>query len=142
MRRINTVYPVRYRQYAKVVVMQKEKQLKKYVKDAVCQVKEYIDQHPLEKINIDDLASEYGITRKVLQTVFKLLFGKKIKEYTVIKRLEAGQILLLEGRLTREQIAARCGYKSGSNFNTAFKTHYKQTPANWIRQQDASNTNA
>ena len=122
--------------------MHKEKHLKKYIKDAVCQVKEYIDLHPLEKISIDDLAIEYGITRKLLQAAFKLLFNKKIKEYTVIKRLEAGQAMLLDGRLTREQIAAHCGYKSGSNFNTAFKTHYKQTPANWIRQQEASNTKA
>jgi AraC-like DNA-binding protein len=49
--------------------------------------------------------------------------------------MEAATEMLDEGRLTKKQIAKRCGYSSYSNFSIAFKRTYKISPSDWQNRQ-------
>src|SRR5688572_2769457 len=84
-------------------------------------VKGYIDQHPLERKRIDYLTDMAGINRKLLQRYFKQYYGYTISEYQLQKRLESAAEMLEEGRLSKKQIACRCGYNNQNNFSKAFR---------------------
>jgi AraC-like DNA-binding protein len=101
--------------------------------EAIHSVKDYIDQHPLELKTISALIhkthSQIGIN--LLHRGFRQLFGTRIKEYEIRKRLEAAANLLLEDELTMQEITAKCGYSSQSAFVRAFKDVYGITPGQW-----------
>jgi AraC-like DNA-binding protein len=97
-------------------------------------VKDYIDQHPLERKRIEHLTDMAGINRKLLQRYFKQYYGYTISEYQLQKRLESAAEMLEEGRLSKKQIACRCGYNNQNNFSKAFRKQYNISPSNWQRQ--------
>lgn len=102
--------------------------MKGYIREAIFSVKDKIDKDPLLNESITEFANEAGIGRNVLQKGFKHLFNSSIKEYRLYKKMEKAKTLLEEGRLTRKQIATKCGYKTANNFSTAFKKIYHTSP--------------
>jgi len=112
---------------------------KKYIIDAVTSVKNEIDKDPLQKKELTQLALDAGVGRNLLQKSFKGLFGTGIKEYQFQKRMESAKNMLEEGRLTRKQIAYRCGYRSPNNFSIAFKNYYGISPNEFRNQFEDGN---
>jgi len=108
--------------------MKHEKQLRAHVREAILAIIATIDNNPFEKRSLYDLTIETGLNRNVLQLGFKQLLGTTFKQYVIQKRLERARALLEEGRLTRKQIAYKCGYKSLSAFSTAFKKVHGLAP--------------
>ena len=110
-----------------------QKRLRRTFLEAIHSIKDYIDQHPLETKTISALIrkthSQIGIN--LLHQGFRQLFGTRIKEYEIKKRLEAATNLLLEDELTMQEITAKCGYSSQSAFVRAFKDVYGITPGQW-----------
>jgi len=110
-----------------------QKRLRRSFLEAIHSIKDYIDQHPLELKTIEELIhkthSQIGIN--LLHQGFRQLFGTRIKEYEIKKRLEAATNLLLDDELTMQEITARCGYSSQSAFVRAFKDVYGITPGQW-----------
>jgi two-component system response regulator YesN len=105
--------------------------LNRHLIASVHQVKDYIDRYPLEWKNLDDLAAMVAINRKKLQQAFKCRFGVNISDYKLQKRMNAAADLLEEGRLSKKQIAYRCGYHKPNNFSIAFKKVYKMSPSDF-----------
>jgi AraC-like DNA-binding protein len=106
--------------------------LNRHLIASVHQVKDHIDRYPLDwKKNLDDLAAMVGINRKKLQQAFKCRFGVNISDYKLQKRMNAAADMLEEGRLSKKQIAYRCGYHKPNNFSIAFKKVYKMSPSGW-----------
>lgn len=110
-----------------------QKRLRRSFLEAIHSIKDYIDQHPLELKTIEELIrkthSQIGIN--LLHQGFRQLFGARIKEYEIKKRLEAAGTLLLQDELTMQQITTKCGYSSQSAFVRAFKDVYGITPGQW-----------
>lgn len=106
-------------------------QFSKHVLTAISAVKQYIDEHPLEKKDTEDLTSLAGINRNLLQKSFREIYGIKISEYQKQKRMEAAGQMLEDGRLSKKQIASRCGYSRFNNFCRPFRKVYKMTPGEW-----------
>ena len=110
-----------------------QKRLRRTFLEAIHSIKDYIDQHPLELKTIEELIrkthSQIGIN--LLHRGFRQLYGARIKEYEIKKRLEAAATLLLQDELTMQEITARCGYSSQSAFVRAFKDVYGITPGQW-----------
>lgn len=113
-----------------------QKTFRKYVIDAITTVKLEIDKNPLEKKELNQIAFNAGIGRNILQKGFRYLYGTSIKEYLFQKRMEIARDMLEEGRLTRKQIAYKCGYRTPGNFSIAFKNCYGMSP-NEFRNQVA-----
>ena len=106
-----------------------------YITETIASVKEFIDSHPLEWKTTDQLASDAAINRKLLQKGFKQLHQMNISDYQLQRRMEAATEMLDQGRLSKKQIAKRCGYNSYSNFSIAFKRTYKISPSDWLNRE-------
>ena len=110
-----------------------QKRLRGAFQEAIHSIKDYIDQHPLEIKTISALIhkthSQIGIN--LLHQGFRQLFGTRIKEYEIRKRLEAATLLLKQDELTMQEITARCGYSAQSSFVRAFKDVHGITPGQW-----------
>lgn len=113
-----------------------QRRLRSTFLEAIHSIKDYIDQHPLEIKTIEELIhkthSQIGIN--LLHQGFRQLYGTRIKEYEIRKRLEAAAYLVQKDELTMQEITARCGYSSQSSFVRAFKEVYGMTPGQWRSQ--------
>ena len=98
---------------------------------AVVIVKDYIDLHPLEWKSIDHFTELTATNRKGLQKAFRCNYGITISEYQLQKRMGSAAVMIEEGRLSRKQIASRCGYHNANNFSRAFKKVFNQSPMYW-----------
>jgi AraC-like DNA-binding protein len=98
---------------------------------AVAIVRDYIDLHPLEWKSIDYFTELTNTSRKGLQKAFRCTYGITISEYQLQKRMGSAAVMIEEGRLSRKQIAGRCGYHNANNFSRAFKKVYHQSPRYW-----------
>jgi AraC-like DNA-binding protein len=113
-----------------------QKRLRRPYLEAIQSIKDYIDQHPLEIKTISALIhnthSQIGIN--LLHQGFRQLFGTRIKEYEIRKRLEAATLLLKQDELTMQEITTKCGYSAQSSFVRAFKDVHGITPGQWRNQ--------
>ncbi len=106
---------------------------------ATTHVKAYIDLFPFCRKSTDELAAQVGINRNILQQSFKYVNQITIKEYQFKKRMQAVCELLLEGKLSKKEIARKCGYENANNFSNAFKKVYKMSPTEYQRHHWANN---
>lgn len=100
---------------------------------SVTRVKEYIDEHPLEKKTTNELAEYAGINRNLLQKAFKTLYSMNIKEYYTAQKMSSAIVMMKEGMRIR-QVARQCRYRSHSAFTTAFRNKYGMPPLSWLKQ--------
>lgn len=113
--------------------MAKEIRLTAYLITTVTRVKEYIDEHPLEKKTTNELAQYAGISRNLLQKAFMALYNTHIKEYYTGQKMESAILMMKEG-LPIRQVARQCRYRSHSAFTTAFRNKYGMAPLSWLKQ--------
>jgi len=77
---------------------------------------------------IMELARQLGINQTKLKSGFKAVFGTTVFGYLQETRMHMAHKLLLDTSLTIQQISSMSGYKSISNFSTAFKQTYSYPP--------------
>lgn len=85
---------------------------------------------------IQELARMVGLNQTQLKQSFKERFGLSILQFVIAERLKLAQELLLHSGLPIAEIAWRTGYAHTSNFTTAYRRHFGETPAA-IRRSDA-----
>ncbi|MDF2963917.1 MAG: AraC family transcriptional regulator [Paenibacillus sp.] len=78
----------------------------------VSSVKQYIDEHYAEKINLEELADMIPISRSYLTVLFKQSTGITIWSYLVEVRMNHAKLMLLDQQLKIYQIANRVGYEN------------------------------
>jgi AraC-like DNA-binding protein len=93
-------------------------------------VKKLIDDDPTNRISTAELASEAGISRNILQIVFKNRYGAPIGRYRLRMRMSHAKFLLSAGKSVKE-IAITLHYSSISSFNNTFRNFYGQSPSEW-----------
>lgn len=92
----------------------------------------YIYTHIETHIDLDELSSEYHISKFHLHRIFKETFGLNIYENIKHIRLQKAANLLLTNRnSTITDIALQCGYSSQSSFLHSFKIRFGMTPKAW-----------
>jgi AraC family transcriptional regulator len=92
----------------------------------------YINNHINTDINIDDLASQFNMSKCHLHKIFKEQMGSNIYETIKSIRLQKASNLLITNRYsTITQVASMCGYSSQTSFIRAFKKRFNQTPKMW-----------
>ena len=108
--------------------------------DCLNTAKDLIEKHLDRHYTIPEIAKEVGINEMRLKKGFKQAFGMGILEFLTNARMEKAKLLLAEKRKSIKQIARSAGYKHISNFSTAFKRKYEQSPADF-RKQTILNSN-
>jgi AraC-like DNA-binding protein len=114
--------------------MRKERHIPQFVVDAVYTIKQYIEEHPLERIPVPVLISKVSIGKNLLHEAFRQVEGKTIIRFQLEKRMEKAFNLLEEGRMNVSQIAYKCGYRAQANFSSDFKKVFHMAPREKVAQ--------
>lgn len=95
---------------------------KRHDDEAVKKAQEYIEANFAERISVDDLAKEVGVSRRNLERRFRKVTYNSIVEYMQRVRIEAAKQAL---ERERENVAEAM-YKAGYNDSKAFRTTFKK----------------
>ncbi|MBQ9968658.1 MAG: AraC family transcriptional regulator [Oscillospiraceae bacterium] len=103
--------------------------------DIASDVTAYLEQHYMQKLSIQDLASHFCIDRRELSRRFKEHTGLSIRACLTKIRMVHAEELLRQGSNIKE-IVELCGFSSVSNFYQMFSDHQGMTPTAWMKLQD------
>lgn len=92
--------------------------------------KTLLDDHCAIGDNVAELSSLLGISRNALQQVFKNQYGKGVRDYKLMTRMERSRSLL-EKSMKVTEIAILLHYSKPRAFSTAFKKFYGVTPSEY-----------
>ncbi len=90
-------------------------------------------------LTLDKLAEKVGINPRYLSTILNNVIGKNFYDFVNLYRIEEVKQLLQDSenrKLTIEAIANKCGFKTKSSFNTAFKKYVTLTPTQYLKSID------
>jgi AraC-like DNA-binding protein len=91
-------------------------------------VREYIDAHLGENIELEALADTAGLSRCHFARAFKQSVGTAPHCYLMQRRLERAKQLIIETRLPLAEIALECGFSDQSHFSRRFLQYVGVTP--------------
>lgn len=97
-------------------------------------VKQYIDRHFTEKLNVEELADMIPVSRSYLTVLFKQGTGQTIWSYVTDVRMKHAKMLLGDGQWKVYEIANRIGYENCEHFTKVFKEYYGVTPKEFRRR--------
>ncbi|MBR6720017.1 MAG: helix-turn-helix transcriptional regulator [Clostridia bacterium] len=94
-----------------------------YINDVIS----FIELHYAEKITLENLASEFFVSRTKLAGDFKKTTGMTVNSFHILTRLKNAKFMLESG-LSVTETAERCGFTSSAYFINTFVAHNKITP--------------
>ncbi len=94
----------------------------------MCQILRYLDEHYQEKIGLEELADLFEWNASYLSQMFRKELGITYKDYINDLKLKKAKELLLEGKLSVEQIAEQVGYRNVNYFYKVFKKKTGKKP--------------
>ncbi|AMO23647.1 hypothetical protein GCM10027034_37930 [Ramlibacter solisilvae] len=83
---------------------------------------------------LQELASELGTNRTKINQLFRSCIGVTPQEYTLHRRIERAQALIVEGKLNVGQVSDAVGYQHQSSFTTAFREVTGMSPREFAAQ--------
>lgn len=83
----------------------------------ILRVLEYIQNHYAEQITVEHLMQIANMSRPTFHRHFKLITKMTPLEYIIKCRVNAAEILLSKGQLSRTEIAQKCGFFDTSHMN-------------------------
>ncbi len=92
-------------------------------------VTEYIRNHYMEQLSLEQLAREAGVSRHHFAHLFKNRTGIAPHRFLTSIRLEAASLKLVTTNTTVSEIALACGYYGTAHFSWAFRQRFGQTPS-------------
>ena len=90
--------------------------------------KEYIYSHIKERITIEDLADEFGVSASYLSRLFKQETGVSVSGYIREQKIEVAKNLLRFSDYSMIDIANRLSFSSQSHFIQQFREAVGMTP--------------
>ena len=82
-------------------------------------------------IALGELAEEFGVSRGYLSNILKKELGMPFSEYLIGKRIQKAKELLLDDKLSIEEIAEKVGYNDYFYFIKAFKKNTGTSPSKY-----------
>lgn len=95
--------------------------------------KQYIDEHYMEPINLEQVAAEVGFNASYFSTVFKKKCGQGFVEYLTSVRIEKAKELLRQTDVPIAEVCAQIGYSDLKHFNRTFKKITELKPSEFKR---------
>lgn len=97
--------------------------------EALGRVRELIDAHYTESLDLDELARTANFSRYHFLRAFRRAFHVTPHEYLTRKRIERAKQLLAESELTVTEICFEVGFESLGSFSTLFHTIVGWSPS-------------
>ncbi|MDF2814584.1 MAG: AraC family transcriptional regulator [Paenibacillus sp.] len=92
------------------------------------QMKNYIEEHALSSLKLEDVAQHVGLSVSRAVHLFKSIFGQSIMQYTLQIRLSIARERILFSKMSLEQIAEASGFNSYTYFYRMFRARYGMSP--------------
>ena len=102
-------------------------------------VKELMRLEIANKLSLERLASECGLSVRHFTRAFRLSTGMSPHRYLLGLRLEKARQLLLDPAVPLQQVAMSCGFADQSHFTRAFSALEQMSPGTWRRSHVAVN---
>ena len=84
-------------------------------------VKNYMDEHYVEKITLDDLEAQFFINKYYLLKIFKETYGVTISSYLISRRITRAKQLLRFTQMTIDEVGCAVGMDGAGYFSRMFK---------------------
>lgn len=94
----------------------------------------YVTEHFREKLSLDDIAREAGVSKYYLSRTFSDKVGCGLSHYINSLRVGFAQHLLENPNLSISDAAFECGFESLRTFNRAFREHLGKSPREYREQ--------
>ncbi|MCJ2134972.1 AraC family transcriptional regulator [Methylobacterium sp. J-026] len=91
--------------------------------------KAFISANISSKIRVDELAKSANLSVRHFCRSFKASTGTSPYQYVTMCRLDMAKDLILEGKLSLQEIAAKTGFIRHNNLSTAFQGAFGMTPS-------------
>lgn len=102
----------------------------------VCMVADYIAEHYMEPMELDDLSRRFYMSKSYMSRIFKEVTNFTVSEYINIFRIAASKQYLLDSELSMTEIANRLGFNSLTYFERVFKQKMSITPRQYRKQKN------
>jgi len=104
---------------------------------ALRRVRAYIDEHIGERISLDELARQAGVSRFHFARQFRLSTGQSPMEYLRRVRIEYSKRILMEPHSTIAEVAASLGFSDQSHFTRTFGRLVGVSPGSFVARGEA-----
>jgi len=94
----------------------------------------YIRQHHTERLTVEELARQAGLSPRQLHRKFKDVFGLSVQDFLIKTRIQAASDALLHSSESIAAIAARFSFCDQSAFTQLFRKHTGLTPLKFRQQ--------
>lgn len=102
--------------------------------DKLAQIREYLLEHYMEKISLDELTRIFFVSKYHLVREYRKRFGITPGNDLTACRLSHAKSLLRSGAQSVEEIAGLCGFHSSAYFIRMFKRSENMTPLEYRRK--------
>jgi len=96
----------------------------------ISNVLQYIGDHYNENLTVENIASEFFVSKYHLSHEFSRVVGTSVYRYILLRRLLIARQLLSRG-VAPGVVSANCGFGDYTNFYRAFKAQYGVSPASY-----------
>ncbi|MCM3627036.1 AraC family transcriptional regulator [Paenibacillus glycanilyticus] len=103
------------------------------VRAEIARALDYIHRHIADKLTINDIALEAGLSPSHFSLLFKKELGKSAIDYVLERRIELAKHYLSEGRFRNYELAEKVGFSHYSYFSNTFKNYTGMRPNEYKR---------
>lgn len=94
-------------------------------------IREYIDKHAAQNINIQEIADVFTMNPAYLSRIFKKYTGKRPIEYLTTVRIQRACAYFANTEFSVRQVSELCGYSDQFYFSKAFKALTGKSPTEY-----------
>lgn len=98
---------------------------------------DFLNQNYSQKITLDSLAENFFISKGTLIYAFNKHMGCSPIDFLLNIRLTKAKELLLNSKLSIEEISEQCGFSSANYFSLIFKKKENLSPMNYKKNENA-----
>ncbi|OKP87548.1 hypothetical protein A3844_10840 [Paenibacillus helianthi] len=118
--------------FLEIAEVLKDSRLQEY--DVIHSIKQYIDLNYMHDLSLQEIASQFFLSREYVSRRFKQVFHENQSEYLERVRIENAKILLMNKQYKIASIAERVGYPDGRYFSKIFNKLTGMTPREWRKE--------
>nr|WP_145404467.1 response regulator [Paenibacillus xylanexedens] len=99
------------------------------------EVKQYMEQHCMEMITLEQLAQIFFVSKEYLSKAFKKEYDVNVTDYVVQLRMTKAREWVMDEQIPFKHIAEMTGYEDVSYFYRVFKKHFGVSPGEMRKGQ-------
>ena len=101
----------------------------------VCEIVEYIGEHYMEGVGLDELSRRFFMSKPYMCRIFKEVTSFSVSEYINMVRIAQSKEYLVNSEISLTEIANRLGFNSLTYFERVFKREMFLTPMQYRKRK-------